>query len=71
MCSNQAIGYLIKQFVFSISHFPPFFLSDCLDLNVMYDAGIPEQASELGVRTVAAHWPCHGHREHPALRRLQ
>lgn len=34
-------------------------------------AGVPEQAPDLGVRTVAAHWPGHGHREHPALCRLQ
>lgn len=34
-------------------------------------AGIPEQASDLGVRPVPAHWPRHGHGEHLALRRLQ
>lgn len=34
-------------------------------------AGVPEQAPDLGVGTVAAHWPGHGHREHPALCRLQ
>ncbi|CAB1438862.1 unnamed protein product, partial [Pleuronectes platessa] len=33
--------------------------------------GVPEQASELGVGAVAAHWARHGHREHSALCRLQ
>lgn len=34
-------------------------------------AGVSEQASDLGVRTVTAHWPCNGHREHTSLCRLQ
>lgn len=34
-------------------------------------AGVPKQASDLGVGAVAAHGPRHGHREHPALRWLQ
>lgn len=34
-------------------------------------AGVPEQAPDLGLGTVAAHWPGHGHREHPALCWLQ
>lgn len=34
-------------------------------------AGVPEQAPDLGLRPVAAHWPGHGHREHPALCGLQ
>lgn len=40
-------------------------------LDVVYNAGVPEQASELGVRTVPAYWPRHGHREHTALCWLQ
>lgn len=34
-------------------------------------AGVPEQASDLGVGPVPAHGAGHGHREHPALRWLQ
>lgn len=55
--------------------FFPFFLSFCPLLHLIcmlvFCAGVLEQAPELGVRTFAAHWPGHGHREHTALRRLQ
>lgn len=34
-------------------------------------AGVPEQASDLGVGAVTAHWPRDGHREHTSLCRLQ
>lgn len=37
----------------------------------LFCVGVLEQAPELGVRTFAAYWPGHGHREHTALRRLQ
>lgn len=46
-------------------------LSVCSYFYVVYNAGVPEQASELGVRTVPAYWPRHGHREHTALCWLQ
>lgn len=38
---------------------------------VVFSAGVPEQASELGVGSLAAHRPRHGNGEHPALCRLQ
>lgn len=35
------------------------------------DSGVPEQTPELGVGSVPAHWPRHGHGEHPAFCWLQ
>ena len=34
-------------------------------------SGVPEQTPELGFRSLPAHGPGHGHREHPPLRWLQ
>ncbi len=67
---------LLKYFSSFCSCFSFFLFSPCLSITtshlcVVSCAGVPEQASELGVRTVPAHWPGHGHREHTALRRLQ
>lgn len=60
------VPFLLLFFPFSL------FLSTLTSyLYVVFCAGVLEQAPELGVRTFAAHWPGHGHREHTALRRLQ
>lgn len=41
-----------------------------LDLCVI-STGVLEQAPDLGIRSLSAHRPCYGDREHPALRRIQ
>lgn len=41
------------------------------NFSLCWASGVPEQTPELGVRSVPAHRPGHGHREHPAFCWLQ
>lgn len=66
------LTYRWSVLVFHDAYICPMFISDlCSNTNALNFPGVPEQTSELGVGSVAAHGPGHGHGEHLTLRRVQ